>query len=355
MTNYVITKKFIEYICKNADTEKYIYNVLAQFGMDNPLKIVVDKERKVLNSYYACLESDSRLQSKDVLLTLLTHIDKEGKFENIESFEINGAEINDETFLNLCGCVRNQKKIIIDSHNTWKCPVSYKTDAKNCILHNGNEIWAFSKEEAIVELKNTTSSFQPNPTMAIPSSDPGIWSTIISKAFDVFSKKEMKIILILLLIGGLVCLHYNYCNPNKPKQNSNETVQTKHISISGTLKINGEVPSPGIIANIGITGENGVLEVAPDVDGGFKLKNVVVPNDEEISIELKINGKSYSKLVGVYDIDSIKGIAKIGELRIEIPKHAVKSKSGGGSKSDINITINQIKTTESSPEIKIQQ
>lgn len=129
--------------------KRYIADILMVFPQSNPFKVALDKDQIIIEIY-----ENLGQKNEFVALWLSLMSQKPSSFEtiNVETKDIQNVE---EIFLKVCSSTKSQQKLIVYSKETLSL---YDFIDSNQIDYKGKKIIVYDRDDAIIELKETTES-----------------------------------------------------------------------------------------------------------------------------------------------------------------------------------------------------
>lgn len=132
---------------KIENSKEYIAQILYRFtAYDNPYKVCIDKDKKVLD-YYGEIARTNPLIAQWIIF--MGQIPANFEFTHIEL----PTELDkEEHYIYLCSKIKGSKKMIVYSHQDWE-RFDYDDEESSIITYQGNKIRIIDRDEAILELK----------------------------------------------------------------------------------------------------------------------------------------------------------------------------------------------------------
>lgn len=275
MNSYAISSCLLE---KAQDDKRIITNVLHKFSDDtNALRVVVDKKGKIIDIYNEIANQNNIHVAS--WIKLLTRDPKQ-----IETIDIDIDLTKDRIygFLDIASKIRNEKNLIVFSHNNIPADIPYKEN--NFVNYNGTPIKVLNSGEAITELNlinNLISKTkQDMPTININNNGNDKGSKI--------GVKEIVYIVVTILAlftGGLLYKKYPFVG-----QASKECPT---ITITGEI----DVKNQEKIKSVSIE-EQTYAEDNTIVNGKFEFRQVAPISSTQITLIVKYsNGTKDQRIV----------------------------------------------------------
>ena len=146
MNDYVVSSCLVQRANEPQISTGVLFKILDQ---TNTYRVVVDQEGKIFDIYNK-LVNEKNLHELSVWIKYLAILNDEKVFR----FPISLGNYQNEIylFLELVSVIRNEKKIIVNNHNSIPPEIKYIL-GKNEIVYNDHNILVYNSIEAINELK----------------------------------------------------------------------------------------------------------------------------------------------------------------------------------------------------------
>lgn len=266
MNSYAISSCVLE---KTVDDKKIITNILHKLSDDStPFRVAVDKKGKIIDIYEQIAnENNVHIAS---WLKLLTREPKQ--IETID-VELDLTKERIYIFLDMASKIRNQKKLIVYSHDI--IPEEFVYDNENVIKYGQNHISIYNSNEAITELNSNKYQSKKNmPDM--PSTNINITNNNDnSKRSSAKSFKYSILALIAILGSGVAYKYYPFVGTSNNKNCST-------ITITGAI----EDRNQSKIKSVQLE-EQTYAEDNSIVEGKFELKQVAPIKSTQITLLIK--------------------------------------------------------------------
>jgi len=210
MNNYAISSCLLE---KSTENKKIVTSILHKIADDEtPYKVVVDKYGVIIDIYEK-IANNSNVHIASWLRTLTTHP------EQIEYLDIKLDQIPNDLikFLETAAKIRNDKKLILYSHNSMPEDINYIEgnrinyhdvfiriyDSNEAIneLNNNNGVTIMNKNELNQTTNNVTENIRDSFVSKGKSKNKNVRFTNKSK---LLTKENLIIVLVIGILGSLI-------------------------------------------------------------------------------------------------------------------------------------------------------